>query len=156
MVKCFRVIPAASLRLLVFDLDGTLIDSRADLCSSVNAMLRHFNRQPLPDAVIASYIGDGVGLLVRRALGDPSDGAFFEAAMAYAQKNGIATVTADLVGHKKPIQSAGNALVSGRQANRMLNIEDDVVCAPARYRGQQIDRLDELGLYAKRARMGGA
>ena len=83
MVKCFRIIPAASLRLLVFDLDGTLIDSRADLCSSVNAMLRHLNRQPLPDAVIASYIGDGVGLLVRRALGDPSDGAFFEAALAY-------------------------------------------------------------------------
>jgi phosphoglycolate phosphatase len=83
MVKCFRVIPAASLRLLVFDLDGTLVDSGADLCSSVNAMLRHFNRQTLPDAVIASYIGDGVGLLVRRALGDPSDEAFFEAALAY-------------------------------------------------------------------------
>jgi phosphoglycolate phosphatase len=83
MVKCIRTIPVASLRLLVFDLDGTLIDSCADLCSSVNAMLRHVNRQPLPNAVIASYIGDGVGLVVRRALGDPTDEAFFESAMVY-------------------------------------------------------------------------
>jgi phosphoglycolate phosphatase len=83
MVKSFRTIPSALLRLLVFDLDGTLIDSCADLCASVNAMLRHLDRQPLPDAVIASYIGDGAGLLVRRALGDPSDEAFFDSAMAY-------------------------------------------------------------------------
>jgi len=58
-------------RLIVFDLDGTLIDSRIDLCNSVNAMLAHFGRPELPDAVIASYIGDGASMLVRRALGDP-------------------------------------------------------------------------------------
>jgi phosphoglycolate phosphatase len=57
--------------LLVFDLDGTLIDSRADLVAAVNATLAHLGRHPLPDAVIASYIGDGVHMLVRRALGDP-------------------------------------------------------------------------------------
>ena len=57
--------------LLVFDLDGTLIDSRQDLCNSVNATLRHFRKPDLPDPVIASYIGDGVSMLVRRALGDP-------------------------------------------------------------------------------------
>jgi phosphoglycolate phosphatase len=58
-------------RLLVFDLDGTLIDSRTDLCNSVNATLTHFGKPELPDAVIASYIGDGASLLVRRAFGDP-------------------------------------------------------------------------------------
>jgi len=58
-------------RLLVFDLDGTLIDSRQDLCNSVNATLAHFSKPRLPDAVIATYIGDGVSMLVRRALGDP-------------------------------------------------------------------------------------
>jgi len=58
-------------RLLVFDLDGTLIDSRQDLCNSVNATLAHFRKPALPDAVIAGYIGDGVSMLVRRALGDP-------------------------------------------------------------------------------------
>ncbi len=58
-------------RLIVFDLDGTLIDSSVDLCNSINAALSHFNKPPLPDPVIASYIGDGASMLVRRALGDP-------------------------------------------------------------------------------------
>ena len=58
-------------RLLVFDLDGTLIDSRIDLCNSVNATLAHFGKPELPEAVISSYIGDGASLLVRRAFGDP-------------------------------------------------------------------------------------
>ena len=58
-------------RLLIFDLDGTLIDSRQDLCNSVNATLAHLARPSLPDAVIASYIGDGASMLIRRALGDP-------------------------------------------------------------------------------------
>jgi phosphoglycolate phosphatase len=72
MIERLRPLPSAvSLRLIVFDLDGTLIDSRADLVASVNATLAHLGRHPLPDAVIASYIGDGVHMLVRRALGDP-------------------------------------------------------------------------------------
>ncbi|WP_348268677.1 HAD hydrolase-like protein [Edaphobacter paludis] len=58
-------------RLIVFDLDGTLIDSSVDLCNSINAALAHFNKPPLPEPVIASYIGDGASMLVRRALGDP-------------------------------------------------------------------------------------
>lgn len=58
-------------RLIVFDLDGTLIDSRQDLCNSVNAMLKHMSKPELPEEVIASYIGDGASMLVRRALGDP-------------------------------------------------------------------------------------
>jgi phosphoglycolate phosphatase len=60
-------------RLLVFDLDGTLINSSLDLCNSVNAMLEHLGNPPLPNAVIASYVGDGAAMLVRRALGDPGD-----------------------------------------------------------------------------------
>lgn len=60
-------------RLLVFDLDGTLIDSSLDLCKSVNAAMLHVGRQVLPQAIIESYIGDGAAMLVRRALGDPDD-----------------------------------------------------------------------------------
>ena len=55
-------------RLLVFDLDGTLIDSRIDLTNSVNATLKHFGKQTLAEPTIAGYIGDGVAALVRRAL----------------------------------------------------------------------------------------
>ena len=60
-------------RLLVFDLDGTLIDSSLDLCNSVNAALAHVGKPSLPNRLIASYIGDGAAMLVRRALGDPHD-----------------------------------------------------------------------------------
>ena len=60
-------------RLLVFDLDGTLIDSSLDLCNSVNAALEHVGKATLPNPLIASYIGDGAAMLVRRALGDPGD-----------------------------------------------------------------------------------
>jgi phosphoglycolate phosphatase len=83
MFRILRPIPAASLRLLVFDLDGTLIDSGADLCASVNAMLHHFGRAPLPQAVISTYIGDGVARLVSRALGEPVEAAYLESAVGY-------------------------------------------------------------------------
>jgi phosphoglycolate phosphatase len=83
MVKYFRPIPAASLRLLVFDLDGTLIDSGADLCASVNAMLAEFGREPLSQTVISTYIGDGAARLVSRSLGEPEDSALERAALQF-------------------------------------------------------------------------
>lgn len=72
-MKINRPIPAANLKLLIFDLDGTLVDSRVDLANSINAMLRHFRCPELPTNVIAGYIGDGAPMLVRRALGDPGE-----------------------------------------------------------------------------------
>jgi phosphoglycolate phosphatase len=68
MVHVLRPLPVEQLKLLVFDLDGTLINSAQDLCNSVNATLSRFGREPLPDALVSSYIGDGAIMLVRRAL----------------------------------------------------------------------------------------
>ena len=82
-MKIYRPIPSGSLRLLVFDLDGTLIDSGADLCASVNAMLRKFGRSELPQDVISTYIGDGAARLVSRSLGEPEDPAFLDSALTY-------------------------------------------------------------------------
>ncbi|HXH06554.1 MAG TPA: HAD-IA family hydrolase [Vicinamibacterales bacterium] len=56
-------------RLIAFDLDGTLVDSRRDLADSVNAMLAGFGAAPLPDALVGAMVGDGAAMLVRRALG---------------------------------------------------------------------------------------
>jgi len=69
MIRFLRRFDPHFIRLLVFDLDGTLIDSRLDLIHSVNAMLRHFGRPELAGDVIASYVGDGAPALVQRALG---------------------------------------------------------------------------------------
>ena len=72
MIERLRPLPtSASLRLIAFDLDGTLIDSRADLVAAVNATLAYLGRHPLPDAVIASYIGDGVQMLGAPCAGRP-------------------------------------------------------------------------------------
>src|SRR5204862_3737045 len=78
-----RPIPAQKIKLLIFDLDGTLIDSRDDLVASVNAMLQHLGRHALPAEVIAGYIGDGAPMLVRRALGDPDDEKFVAEALEF-------------------------------------------------------------------------
>ena len=72
-----------SIKLVIFDLDGTLIDSRLDLIHSVNAMLRNFGRPELPGEVVASYVGDGAPMLVRRALGDPDDEDFFRQGLEF-------------------------------------------------------------------------
>jgi phosphoglycolate phosphatase len=69
MIRTLRSFDPHKIKLVIFDLDGTLIDSRLDLVHSVNAALRHIGRSELPDEVIASYVGDGAPILIQRALG---------------------------------------------------------------------------------------
>ena len=54
--------------LLVFDLDGTLVDSQKDLADAANALIADLGGTPQTDAAIASMVGEGAALLVRRAL----------------------------------------------------------------------------------------
>ena len=60
--------------LAIFDLDGTLLDSRADLCAAVNALRRSYGLPPLDLATVTGYIGHGLRRLVHRSLqGHPAD-----------------------------------------------------------------------------------
>jgi phosphoglycolate phosphatase len=54
--------------LLLFYLDGTLIDSKTDLANSINLMLADVGRPQLDEAVVGGFVGDGVRVLVRRCL----------------------------------------------------------------------------------------
>jgi len=83
MVRSNRKLNGRPIKLLIFDLDGTLIDSRLDLVNSVNAALHHFHRPELPPEIIATYVGDGAPMLMRRALGDTKDEGFLAEALAY-------------------------------------------------------------------------
>ena len=83
MIRFLRAFDPRRLRLLVFDLDGTLIDSRLDLIHSVNATMRHIGRPELDGDVIASYVGDGAPALIRRALDNTDDEILFRAALDY-------------------------------------------------------------------------
>jgi len=56
--------------LLIFDLDGTLVDSKHDLIDSVNATRGFMNMPPLPGTAVARYIGRGAMALIQSALGE--------------------------------------------------------------------------------------
>jgi phosphoglycolate phosphatase len=69
--------------LLIFDLDGTLIDSRLDLANAVNATRRHLGMDALTNERVYSYVGNGAPVLIRRALGDQATEAEVQEALEY-------------------------------------------------------------------------
>ncbi len=58
-----------AINLVIFDLDGTLVDSKLDLAHSVNATRRHYGLPSLDVELVSSYVGNGAPVLIRRALG---------------------------------------------------------------------------------------
>jgi len=69
--------------LLIFDLDGTLIDSRLDLANAVNATRAHMGMEPLANEQVYAYVGNGAPVLIRRALGEQTGEADLEKALAF-------------------------------------------------------------------------
>ncbi len=84
--------------LVVFDLDGTLVDSSTDLANAVNALLAELGVDQLPDAQIVSMVGEGAAVLVRRALAasglDPQTPAALDRFLAH--------YNAHLLDHTRP------------------------------------------------------
>jgi len=71
------------MNLLIFDLDGTLVDSKLDLVHSVNAARRLMNLPPISDELVASYVGNGAPVLMRRALGAEASEAEVQRALEF-------------------------------------------------------------------------
>jgi phosphoglycolate phosphatase len=71
------------MRLLIFDLDGTLIDSKLDLAHSVNAAREYMDMPPLEHALIYTYVGNGAPMLIRRALGAEASQADVDRALEF-------------------------------------------------------------------------
>src|SRR5690242_6922939 len=69
--------------LLIFDLDGTLIDSKLDLANSVNATREHMGLPPIDNHVVSSYVGNGAPVLIRRSLGSEASDADVKKALEY-------------------------------------------------------------------------
>ncbi len=69
--------------LVIFDLDGTLIDSKLDLAHSVNATRAWLGLGPLDNELVYSYVGNGAPVLIRRALGPEFSDADVERALEY-------------------------------------------------------------------------
>ena len=68
---------------VVFDLDGTLIDSRGDIIASANFALAQTGRAPLPAPVIVRHIGDGARSLLAALVHEPVDGPAVDALFRY-------------------------------------------------------------------------
>lgn len=86
------------IRAFLFDLDGTLINSKVDLVNSINFMLQEMNRSTLPLETLASYIGHGAPRLVADALGANASDADrklgLEIFLAHYQKHSLDTTRA--------------------------------------------------------------
>jgi phosphoglycolate phosphatase len=72
-----------TLKALLFDLDGTLIDSKRDLVQSVNATLREIGRAALAEDLVSSYVGSGAPVLISRALGGAASVAEQQSALKF-------------------------------------------------------------------------
>ena len=69
--------------LLIFDLDGTLIDSKLDLAHAVNATRRHMSMPELEHERVYSYVGNGAPVLIRRAMGEAATEAQVQEALEF-------------------------------------------------------------------------
>jgi phosphoglycolate phosphatase len=136
MIRTRRAFDPHSIQLVIFDLDGTLIDSRLDLVHSVNAALRHIGRPELPDNVIASYVGDGAPVLIQRALGgEAADEALVRKGLEFflsyyrAHKLDHTTVYPGIAEALAAIQNSGNGT---SRATRKMAVLSNKPVIPSR------------------------
>jgi phosphoglycolate phosphatase len=101
-------------RLIAFDLDGTLIDSRRDLADSANELLVELGAAPLPEDAIGRMVGEGARVLVQRAL---TAAGLDEAPGAVARFLDIYDTR--LLNHTKAYQGIAEAVVLARSYARV-------------------------------------
>ena len=104
---------------IVIDLDGTLLHSAPQLAEAANRMLREIDYAPVSQELLASYIGNGIGWLVKRALTGEMhatpDAALYEHALPIFQKH-----YSDLLLGSKPYDGAIEGLEAMRAAGFRL------------------------------------
>jgi phosphoglycolate phosphatase len=102
-------------RLIAFDLDGTLIDSRRDLADSANQLIEELGGEPLAEEAIGRMVGEGARLLVERALNAAGVGADLEPALARF----LAIYDTRLLNHTVPYDGMLDAVAYARRHARL-------------------------------------
>jgi len=113
--------------LIVFDLDGTLVDSRLDLAESTNEMLGSYGATPLPVDVVAAMVGEGAKVLVARAL----EAAGLEADVSDALTRFREIYDRRLLVHTRPYEGI-EQVVSGLAEKHTLAVLTNKPEAPSR------------------------
>lgn len=104
---------------VLFDLDGTLVDSVPDLAAAANRLLAELGRQPLGEAEIAAMVGDGVAKLVERALAARQAG---DAALAPAIARFTTFYEADATARTRPYPGVPEGLAALARAGAALAV----------------------------------
>jgi phosphoglycolate phosphatase len=102
-------------RLIAFDLDGTLIDSRRDLADSANQLIGEHGGAPLPEDTIGRMVGEGAAVLVRRAL---TAAGLPETSTALPRF--LEIYDSRLLNHTRPYEGIEEAVMAARQHARVI------------------------------------
>src|SRR5262245_22340126 len=102
-------------RLIAFDLDGTLIDSRRDLADSANQLIGELGGHPLPEDAIGRMVGEGAAVLVRRALAAAS-----VPERSTALPRFLEIYDGRLLNHTRPYDGIEEAVRAARQHARVI------------------------------------
>lgn len=81
-----RLMDFKNAALIIWDLDGTLIDSKRDIAFAVNQTLARIDHPPVEDEIIYSYVGNGVRPLIERAVAATGGGNSLETAIRHFQE----------------------------------------------------------------------
>jgi phosphoglycolate phosphatase len=112
-------------RLIAFDLDGTLIDSRRDLADSANQLIEELGGQPLTEEAIGGMVGEGAALLVRRAMRAAGRGE-----RAHALERFLEIYDQRLLNHTRLYDGIGD-LVRRARAHARLTVLTNKPAAPS-------------------------
>jgi phosphoglycolate phosphatase len=131
---------------IVFDLDGTLVDSRRDIADAANALLAECGGKVLPEEVIGAMVGDGAAALVARAfdrvgVGPPAD----------ALERFLRIYSTCLFAHTRPYPGIPEALAILAARARLAVLTNK----PLQATRQILDGLDLSRYFAAEAIVGG-
>jgi phosphoglycolate phosphatase len=125
--------------LVVFDLDGTLVDSHHDLADATNALLTELGAAPLAHEAVARMVGDGAAVLIKRALlaagRDPDTPGALDRFLALYDERLLATT--------RPYPGMTDAIEALRPAHRLAVLTNK----PARATKRVLEGLDLLGSF---------
>ena len=131
-----------SIALVVFDLDGTLVDSHRDLADAANAMLLEFGATPLAAEEITAMVGDGAAMLVRRVL---KRGGLVATDARHALERFLVHYDERLLATTKPYDGMEETLRALRAEGRQLAV---LTNKPHRASVRILEGLDLLALFS--------